>query len=370
MSTPPGQGAPPGERAAPGGDAGTPVPRPATGPRRRWVPRALDPYVLALLGTAALAALVPVGGAAARGAGWAADGAIGLLFFLYGARLAPREAVAGLRQGRLHLTVLAATFVMFPLLGLASAALVPWALSGPLHTGVLYLCVVPSTVQSSIAMTSAARGNVPAAICAGTYSSLLGMVLTPLLAGWLIGARVGFSAGGLLAIAVQLVLPFLAGQALRPVIGGFVARHRARLGVLDRCSILLVVYTAFARGARAGLWRQVTPFRLGALLLVAAVLLAVALALTSFAAARLRFGTEDRIAIVFCGSKKSLATGLPMAAVLFGPAAGAVVLPLMLYHQLQLIVCAALAGRWGRRADPAARDLRASGPVPAAVVKG
>ena len=311
--------------------------------------RAVDPYVAALLGTVALAALLPASGQAAGVVEGAADLAIGLLFFLYGARLSTREAVHGLRQWKLHLVVGSSTFVLFPLLGLAAGGLVPFLLTNRLHTGVLFLCVVPSTVQSSIALTSTARGNVPAAICAGTYSSLAGMVLTPLLAAWLIGSTAGFSADGLVRIATQLLLPFVAGQCLRRWIGGFTARHRRALGLLDRGSILLVVYTAFSRGMTEGIWQQITPVRLLGLLSVAGTLLAVALVTTSCAARRLGFSREDRVAIVFCGSNKSLATGLPMAAVLFGDSAGPVILPLMLFHQLQLMVCALIAARWARR---------------------
>lgn len=142
-----------------------------------WLP--LDPYVLALLGTVGLAALFPARGAAATVAGAAATAAVALLFFLYGARLSTREALDGLRHWRLHLTVLACTFLLFPVLGLALSALAPGLLPPELRSGLLFLCLVPSTVQSSIAFTSIARGNVPAAICAGSFSSLAGIVLTP-----------------------------------------------------------------------------------------------------------------------------------------------------------------------------------------------
>ncbi|WUH95264.1 bile acid:sodium symporter [Streptomyces sp. NBC_00433] len=317
----------------------------------RAVGRVVDPYVVALAATVGLAALLPAEGGAAVAAGDAADIAIGLLFFLYGSRLSAREALDGLRGWRLHLVVVAATFVLFPLLGLAVGA--AGLLTPQLCTGLLFLCVVPSTVQSSIAFTSTARGNIAAAICAGTYSSLLGMLLTPLLAAWLIGSTVRFSADGLAALGTQLVAPFLAGQLLRRWTIGFISRHKKVLGRLDRLSILLVVYTAFSKGMAEGIWHQVTVPRLAVLLFLEAGMLALALTATSTAARRLRFAEEDRIAIVFCGSKKSLATGLPMAAALFGPRAGLAILPLMLFHQMQLAVCAVIATRWSRRPAPA-----------------
>ncbi|MFJ6485243.1 MULTISPECIES: bile acid:sodium symporter family protein [unclassified Streptomyces] len=312
----------------------------------------LDPYVLALLATVGLAALLPARGPAATAADLASTAAVALLFFLYGARLSTREALDGLRHWRLHLTVLAATFVLFPLLGLAARVLVPGLLTAPLYDGLLFLCLVPSTVQSSIAFTSIARGNVPAAICAGSFSSLAGIVLTPLLAAALLGggAGGGFSLDSLLKITLQLLLPFLLGQALRPRVGGFLVRHKQVLGHVDRGSILLVVYAAFSAGVVAGIWHRVSLPRLAALMLVEAVLLAVMLLVTWYGAARLGFGRADRIAIQFAGSKKSLAAGLPMASVLFGAHAALAVLPLMLFHQMQLMVCAVIARRRSR--DP------------------
>jgi sodium/bile acid cotransporter 7 len=328
-----------------------------------WLP--IDPYILALLGTVGLAALLPASGAAATVADGASTAAIALLFFLYGARLSTREALDGLKHWRLHLTVLACTFLVFPLLGLAAKGLVPAVLTPSLHGGLLFLCLVPSTIQSSIAFTSIARGNVPAAICAGSFSSLAGIVLTPLLAAVLIGGGAGgFSADALLKIVLQLLVPFVAGQVLRRWVGGFLARKKKVLGYVDRGSILLVVYTAFSHGMVAGIWHQVTPARLGLLLAVEAVLLGVMLALTWYGAKRLGFDRADRIAIQFAGSKKSLAAGLPMASVLFGAQASLAVLPLMLFHQMQLLVCAVLAKRRGQ--DPEATDRPTA---PASVVE-
>lgn len=312
-----------------------------------WMP--IDPYIVLLLGTVGLAALFPARGTGATVASGASTAAIAFLFFLYGARLSTREALDGLRHWRLHVTVLACTFVVFPLLGLAARAAVPVLLTQPLYQGLLFLTLVPSTIQSSIAFTSIARGNVPAAICAGSFSSLVGIVLTPLLAAGLLGnSGGGFSAHSLVDIVLQLLVPFIAGQVLRRWIGPFVARHKKVLGLVDRGSILLVVYAAFSEGMVQGIWHQVSPARLGALLLVEAALLAVMLVLTWYGARALSFGRGDRIAIQFAGSKKSLASGLPMASVLFGAHASLAVLPLMLFHQMQLMVCAVIAKRRAR----------------------
>ncbi|MER5945537.1 bile acid:sodium symporter family protein [Streptomyces sp. NPDC001904] len=318
-----------------------------------WMP--IDPYILALIGTVGVAALLPARGAAADVASGASTAAVAFLFFLYGARLSTREAMDGLRHWRLHITVLACTFVLFPLLGLAARGLVPALLPQNLYEGLLFLTLVPSTIQSSIAFTSIARGNVPAAICAGSFSSLAGIVITPLLAAALLGnSGGGFSADSLVKIVLQLLVPFVAGQLLRRWVGGFLTRHKKVLGYVDRGSILLVVYTAFSEGMVQGIWHQVSAVRLAGLLAVEAVLLAVMLVVTWYGAKALGFDRGDRIAIQFAGSKKSLASGLPMASVLFGAHASLAVLPLMLFHQMQLMVCAVLAKR--RAKDP--EDLK------------
>jgi sodium/bile acid cotransporter 7 len=265
--------------------------------------------------------------------------------------------LSGLANWRLHLLVLTATFVMFPLLGLAMKPLVTTVLPYDLYIGMLFLCTLPSTVQSSIAFTSVARGNVAAAVCSASASNFAGIFISPLLVSALIvhGATNGAQAAGspldaVLSIVKQLLLPFLAGQFLRPWIGAWVDRHKPMLKIVDQGSILLVVYTAFSESVNEGLWHKLSLPTLVGLGVLCCVLLALALGLSTFASRRLGFSREDEITIVFCGSKKSLSSGIPMAKVMFsqGPL-GMVILPLMLFHQIQLMVCAVLAARWARR---------------------
>ncbi|MDR3537261.1 MAG: bile acid:sodium symporter [Acetobacteraceae bacterium] len=317
----------------------------------------VDPYVLAIVGMVALASVLPVRGESAVAAGYAAQAAIALLFFLHGARLAPADALQGASHWRLHAAVLGSTFVLFPLLGLAGQALLPNLLTPALWTGIVLLCVLPSTVQSSIAFTSIAGGNVPAALCSATASNLLGMVLTPLLAGLMLSSHGGFSWHALGDIMLQLMLPFALGQLARPLIGTWVAANKSLLGLVDRGSILLVVYTAFSEGVTQDIWHQVDVPLLATLLVVDAMLLGLVLAITTWGSRLLGFSRADEITIVFCGSKKSLASGLPMATVLLaGHPVGLIVLPLMLFHQIQLMVCASLAKRYAatRRDRPTA----------------
>jgi sodium/bile acid cotransporter 7 len=320
---------------------------------------ALDGFTLALLATVLLASLLPSRGEGASVVAGAADLAIALLFFLHGARLSPEAALAGAVHWRLHLTVLAATFVLFPLLGLAARPLLSGLLPPPLVLGVLFLCALPSTVQSSIAFTSIAGGNVPAAVFGASASSLLGLILTPVLIGLMASVQGhGLSLASVEAILVQLLLPFLAGQLLHRRIGAWIRRQRL-LGLVDRGAILLIVYSAFSEAVAQGLWRQVSPGALALLAVVDALLLAIVLIATTWASRRLGFSRRDEIAIVFCGSKKSLASGIPLAGIIFaGPAVGMVLLPIMLFHQIQLFACALLARRYARLAPDRFRPTR------------
>lgn len=321
----------------------------------RWMSRLRpDNFTLALLGTVLLASLLPMTGAAAMVLDDVTNVAIAALFFLHGARLSRESIVAGMLHWRLHLVILACTFVLFPLLGLAFTPLAGGLLTRELFLGVLFLCTLPSTVQSSIAFTSIARGNVPAAVCSASLSSILGVFLTPLLMTVLAGTSGGIhnplqAIGG---IMLQLLVPFVAGHLLRPWIAGWVERRRGLLRYTDQATILLVVYSAFGEAVSEGLWSKTPVISLLMVALVAAVLLGIAMPLITFLARRMGFNREDEIAIVFCGSKKSLATGVPIAKVLFaGGSLGAIVLPVMVYHQIQLIVCGIIAQRYARRVE-------------------
>jgi sodium/bile acid cotransporter 7 len=317
-----------------------------------WI-RSLAPdrYVLAILGMVALASVLPVRGQIAVDLNPFTKLVIALLFFLHGAKLSREAVVAGITHWRLHLLILATTFVFFPILGVAAMRLPGFILPPTLAAGVLFLCCLPSTVQSSIAFTSVARGNVAAAVCAASASNLFGIFITPVLVALTLGAHGGQSPlQQVEAITIQLLIPFVLGQVARIWIAGWMKRNSRLVGLVDRGSILLVVYGAFSEAVVQGIWSRVSVVQILGLIGVCGALLAVVLALTAFGARRLGFNKEDEIAIVFCGSKKSLATGVPMAGILFPPASvGLMVLPLMLFHQLQLMACAVIAQRYAAR---------------------
>ncbi|HIV77756.1 MAG TPA: bile acid:sodium symporter [Candidatus Sphingomonas excrementigallinarum] len=310
-----------------------------------------EPFILSLLATVLLATVLPARGEFATFAGYLADAGIVLLFFLHGAKLSRDAIWTGLRNWPLHLAVLASTFLLFPLLGLGMIRLP--GIDPSLAMGILFLTLLPSTVQSSIAFTAIARGNVAAAICSASFSNLLGIIVTPALVALLMKVEggAGVSLASIEGILLQLLAPFVAGHLLRPWIGGFVSRHKSLLTLVDRGSILLVVYTAFGAAVVEGLWTRVSPGDLGRLFLLCLLLLGLILAATYMIARAMRLSPEDAIVLQFCGSKKSLASGVPMAGVLF-PAAqvGVILLPVMLFHQIQLIACAMLARHYGERA--------------------
>ena len=305
-----------------------------------------EPFILMLLGTVALASLLPAQGPWKEVFSLTANAAIVLLFFLHGAKLSRQAIIDGARHWRLHLVTLSITYVFFPLLGLAVTYL--RILSGPLASGILFLSLLPSTVQSSIAFTAMARGNVAAAVCSASFSNLLGILLTPLLVTLTIQTKgsAGVSLSAVQTILLQLLLPFVVGHLMRPFVGGFVARHKAMVTAVDRGSILLVVYTAFGAAVLEGLWHLVSGPDLVIIALVCFVQLAIVLSATWMIGRAIGFEREDRIVLLFCGSKKSLASGVPIAGVLFPPASvGLIILPLMLFHQIQLIACAVIARR-------------------------
>lgn len=315
---------------------------------RRLLP---DKFVLWLLSAVVLALVAPVSAAPAAAVDVVTYAAIFALFFLHGARL-PREAlVAGFSDVRLHATILAITFGLFPLIGLTFAFTMPGLLDPMLWTGLLFLCAVPSTVQSSIAYTSMAGGNVAGAVAAAAFSNLAGVLLTPLLVTAMLGAQgAAVSLGGIGRIFALLFLPFLIGHALRPAIFPLIARWPTLTTIVDKGTILLAVYGAFSAAIVDRIFSRVPTEQIAALVALSLTLLALVLA-SAWAIGRFgRFDQGSRAAILFCGSVKSLASGAPMAKLLFpGPATAIVLVPVMLYHTLQLIVCASIAGGMARR---------------------
>ncbi len=286
---------------------------------------------------------------------------VAAVFFFHGLGLSWENLRNGLLAWRVHTAVQLMTFFVFPLITFAFCGIFDNALAwlpAQLALGFYFLGALPSTISSSVAMTAIARGNVPAAVFNASISSLLGIVLTPVLIG-IFATTSGDSlplGKTIFDLFVLLFLPFILGQLLRPLLRKFAEGFKKGINTFDKGVILLIVYSSFADSVARGLWKN---YGLGILFqTLAGTLLILAIALgISFAIAKFcRFGKEDEITTVFCGSKKTLASGVPMAKVIFGAAAlsgdldiGLIVLPIMFYHQLQLLVCTILANRYAAR---------------------
>lgn len=303
-----------------------------------------DVLITALVSAAIVASVLPASGRAAEWLNICTQASVALIFFLHGARLRPKVVLEGFANWRLHLTILACSFGLFPLLALPMSGLVPTWLSTDLYIGFVFLCILPSTIQSSISFTSIAGGNVPAAVCAASASNMLGVLVTPLLAMLLLSKKGSIDAHAIESIVLQLLVPFALGQVLQRWIGNTVRAHPRLVGFTERASIVAVAYLAFSNATVVGVWTQLNAGDLVVMVILAFLLLAFVLTATRLISRVLGFSREDEITIMFCGSKKSMGSGLPMANIIFaGQALGAIVLPMMIYHQIQLILCAVLA---------------------------
>lgn len=311
--------------------------------------KGLDPLIVLIVAAVIIAIVLPARGWFADAFAVATNLAIALLFYLYGARLSTREALSGLTHWRLHLTILATTFLIYPLIGIALRPVLTPFITEDLYRGILFLTLVPSTVQSSVAFTSIAKGNVAGAIVAASASSLVGVFATPLLVMLLMsqGSGVSIDTQVFIDIAVLLLLPFVLGQITRRWVMGIAANKATK--IVDRGSIAMVVYSAFSAGMVAGVWSSVKGWEILFLVVFSALLVVAMLWLTRVGATKLGFNVKDTRAIEFAGTKKSLATGLPMASVIFGASSlGLLILPLMIFHQVQLMICSWLAARYAK----------------------
>ncbi len=281
---------------------------------------------------------------------------VAVIFFLNGVALSFASLKNGALRWPLHLVVQLGTFLLFPLIGFGTLWLAGASVSPELKLGFFYLCALPSTVSSSVAMTAAARGNVPAAVFNATFSSLIGVFLTPL---WI--GLVFKNAGGkglplgsvILDLVTWLILPLIVGQLCRPWLADWAKRNKPLIHVVDRGTILLIIYTSFCDSVERGIWAGRGIETVILMVVGAGALFYLVFFIMQAVSRLLKFNTEDRIAVVFCGSKKSIAAGVPMAQLIFGadPHIGLILLPLMIYHPLQLVICGVLAGRWARRAE-------------------
>lgn len=308
-----------------------------------------DRFTTGILLSVVLGLLLPCSGTASTVFDWLTNAAIVLLFYLYGVKLSRKSVIEGILNWRLQTLVFLFTFVFFPLVVPLLRPLLEPLTGAALFMGLVYVACLPSTVQSSIAFTSVAGGNVPAAVCSASVSSLLGVFLTPLLVGILFSTGTSHVSVGMdtvLKICYQILLPFILGQLSQRWLQSFVRNRKELIRWNDQGTIWLVVYTSFSGATVAGYWQRLDALHLGGLVLASLLLLVLAQLAAYWACRALGFNRADRIAIIFCGSKKSLAVGAPMMLAIFGYLDNNLLLPLMVFHQVQLMVCAWLARRW------------------------
>jgi solute carrier family 10 (sodium/bile acid cotransporter), member 7 len=309
-----------------------------------------DRFVLLLLGAVLVGWLMPASGVALDWARGVSSVSIFALFFLHGLRLPRRDVARAARRWKLQSAMLSFSFIAMPLVGLLLTQIAGSVLPAALITGLLYCAMLPSTVQSAISYTSMAGGNVAASVVGAAVSNLAGIIVTPILVALVIGAVSGVSLGGdtFVRIAAMLLLPFAMGQAAQHWLGTWAARQKAMLSFFDRMVILIAVYVAFSGAVTAGGFATIDLFTLATLTALLAVLLGFAFCGAWGLGAVLGFSRSDRISLLFAGAHKSIATGAPMAAILFGNAAGLIILPAILYHMAQFLLSAPIAARLGK----------------------
>lgn len=321
---------------------------------------AADWFLIGMVAAVILASLLPEWGRTGGLLHLDVIGHVGIfaIFFLHGIGLSTESLVHGASRWRLHLLVQLCTFALFPLWWLVLNAAFGHLVPPDLMLGFFYLAVLPSTVSSSVAMTAMARGNVAAAVLNATLSTLLGVALTPLLVSLVFSAAANGQAMDLgatmLKVAQMLLLPFVLGQIARRFVGEWFQRVKPYTTWVDRGVILLLVWSSFSDSVADGLWSK---HGIGLMVMTAVgvcLFLFPMLWVTTWIARKLGFEVEDEIVAVFCGSKKTLASGVPMAQLLFAgnPSLGVVVLPIMFYHQLQLFVCSVMAKKYAARIEP------------------
>lgn len=313
---------------------------------------ALDRFTILLVLMVLLATLLPISGQLAYYFNILTTVAIAVLFFLHGAKLSREAVIEGMLHWRMHALVFIFTFLIFPLIGLLSRPVLEPVLGQQLYWGFLFMCFLPSTVQSSIAFTSMAKGNVAGAVCSASFSNIIGMFITPILVSYFILGQSQHDfdpTKSIVQITLLLLVPFIFGQLLRPFIFPQMRKFPSVVKVFDQGSILMVVYGAFSSAVVAGLWQQVSGITLIYLTLACSVLLTIVMLLALYLPKWLGFNQADQITIFFCSSKKTLASGVPMAQILFiGQPLGMIVLPIMIFHQIQLMVCGVIANQWSK----------------------
>lgn len=313
----------------------------------RRITRGIDPLVRLLLTAILLATILPVRGEARDIAQHISNAAIFLLFLLNGLRLQREEVLRGLGNFRFLLPLVLWSFGALALAGWGLSLLTAGFLPPMVALGFLYLGTLPSTVQSATAYASVAGGNVASSVVAAALLNILGVFLTAPLFSAMAGSHgVGIDAEGLVKVGLILLLPFIIGQVAQHRFGHLAKEHRTLATWMDRSSIAIAVYVAFSGAVEQGIWGRLEGQDWAGLVLGVAVLMLFAFYGAWLLSGLVGLTWGDRVAMLFSGGQKSIAMGAPLAAVLFPPdMAGVILLPVLVYHLLQLVISAPLAAR-------------------------
>ncbi len=266
---------------------------------------------------------------------------VALIFFFQGLVISLESLKRGALQWRIHLVIQLFTFVIFPIIGLILNSLLGQWIPSDLRLGFLFLCVLPSTISTSVVLTAVAGGNTPVALFNATLSNLLGIVFTPLSIGFLMKASGRTLPLGpiITEIALVLLLPMILGQVVRPLFKAWVSRNGKKLTSANSLIILYLVYTTFCESVKGGFWQQQSSDLMLRALFGVILTFVIVVALAYWIGRMMGFSREDQIASVFCSAKKTLASGVPLAKLIFGSSVnvGLILLPIMIYHPLQLM---------------------------------
>lgn len=305
----------------------------------------IDMMIRVLIVAIMLAIVVPATGEARETAQLISNFGIFILFFLNGIRLSRQDVVLGMRNLRLLVPLTLWCFGVMAFAGLGIATITTGLLPPLITMGFVYLGVLPSTVQSATAYTSLAGGNVASSVVSAALLNILGVFISAPIFAWLSGGgAVQLGSDGLIKIFLILLLPFALGQILQSRLKGVLISHPSLISWMDRIAIAVAVYVAFSGAVEQDLWSKLDGQAWGWLLAFIALLTVFAFLGAWLLAAALSLSAGDRISFTYAGAHKSIAMGAPLALVIFTPQdAGLILVPLLIYHLLQLVVSAPLA---------------------------
>ncbi|GLC66844.1 hypothetical protein PLESTF_000482200 [Pleodorina starrii] len=229
------------------------------------------------------------------------------------------------------------------------AAAVPnfGSMNPDLVNGLVVAMTMPTTISTNVVFTKQSGGNEAAALVNAVIGNIIGIFVSP---GWLY-LYLGKSgqapyANVIRQLAVTIIAPLIVGQVVQYVFPDHVkkAQEKINFGKVGNLMIILLVWNTFCDtfhrdiSLDAKSWVPMLFLEIGLFLTFSAMCLALA----TFVPLKniFRFDKSDAVAVVMCGSTKTLALGMPLITVLYGKHAhvGVISLPLIIYHASQCLI--------------------------------